>query len=90
MALYIKTVCGREVVSLLIICVFTSMFVITIKQMVPKKIVCSQQLKPWQAAFPLPQHAIKLNRLTDPVGSSEERFCADSSRLVFCSPSLSS
>ena len=41
MASYVKTVSGREVLYLLIICVFASLFVITIKQMVPKKIVCS-------------------------------------------------
>lgn len=40
-ACYVKTVSGREALYLLIICVFTSLFVITIKQMVPKKIVCS-------------------------------------------------
>lgn len=41
MACYVKTVSGREVLYLLIICVFALLFVITIKQMVPKKIVCS-------------------------------------------------
>lgn len=55
----VKTVSGREVLYLLIICVFTSLFVITIKQMVPKKIVCSLQLKSWQAVFLFPN--IQLN-----------------------------
>ena len=38
---YVKTVSGREVLYLLIIFVFASLFVITITQMVPKKIVRS-------------------------------------------------